>query len=651
MPANGQTTAATQLSNLFGFKTLDQNLTNLNNAAVAQSTVAQTSSSAAAGATSAPPNASAAAKKDNTFTGLCEALNSFQKEQEKKLPGYVADQYVIEFAPASLGDSTVKKPGSTDFSNTPNQEQDPNGKSLNPATNSVKTSARVLPVVAGTQIVQFIDQVMRNSSYISDQSLYIKDEVTGAIKPNANSKNGQTAWFKINVTAQPLKMDKVRNDHAYKMTFTITPYAINQVRSDWFAKGRYRGTHKVYNYWFTGENNSVLDFQINYNNLYRTVITGNSIASSSAVTSDPRAIVRKTFMPASAQSDKGAKNQANEPAANLADSLYSPNDFSEVKLKIVGDPAWMQQGEISTGVSARTFNFAPFNSDGGINFDSQEVVFSISFNRPTDYNFNTGIMEVNANNVTTGQSAANGNVRAQETMLFQAQKVRHTFSKGKFEQEITGTLLQEFYENLTATTNQSTPVQAPQPAGQIGQTSETPNTAGSTATDTTNGTTNTAADGTRSADRSAENPGRVGSSTSPNPDAQNQSAPTSDTSLAPQTPASPTTSNGAVVASYNNPSPLAASSAQLSDQTTSALVAQAKAEKAYFAAGSPQSGPIYNAYNAALNATDQAQTQFENAFYNTPGLKPVTPAPLIVDPNTGRILGTVPQPQVMAKDQ
>lgn len=529
--------------------------TNLNNIDTTQSTVAQASSNNATGSTSAPPNASAAVKKDNAFAGLCEALNNFQKEQAKKIAGYVADEYVIEFAPASLGDSTVKKPGNTDFSNTPNQAQDPNGKSLNPATNSVKTSARVMPVVAGTQIIQFIDQVMRNSSYISDQALYIKDEVTGAIKPSSNAKNGQTAWFKINVSATPLKYDKSRNDHAYRMTFTITPYAINQVRSDWFAKGRYRGTHKVYNYWFTGENNAILDFQINYNNLYRTAITGNSIATSSSVTSDPRAIVRKTFMPASAQSDKGAKNQANEPAANLADSLYSPNDFAEVKLKIIGDPAWMQQGEITKGVSARTFNFAPFNSDGGINFDSQEVVFSVSFNRPTDYNFNTGIMEVNANNNSIGQSAATGSIRAQETMLFQAQKVRHTFAKGRFEQEITGTLLQEYLDNVSAGTNQSTPAQAPQPAGQIGQTSETPNTAGSTAVDTTNSTTSTSADGTRSADRSAEDTGRTGSSVSPTPDNQNQSAPTSDNGPAPQKAPGPTTSNGAVVASYNNPSP------------------------------------------------------------------------------------------------
>ena len=82
------------------------------------------------------------------------------------------------------------------------------------------------------------------------------------------------------------------------------------------------------------------------------------------------------------------------------------------------------------------------------------------------------------------------------------------------------------------------------------------------------------------------------------------SPPLSDSQPGPQAPAQPATSNGAVVASYNNPSPRVASEA---------LISQTAAENAYYAAGSPQSGPIYERYNAALNATDQAQTQLENA--------------------------------------
>ena len=73
------------------------------------------------------------------------------------------------------------------------------------------------------------------------------------------------------------------------------------------------------------------------------------------------------------------------------------------------------------------------------------------------------------------------------------------------------------------------------------------------------------------------------------------------------------------------------------------LAAQTAAENAYYQAGSPRSGPIFDAYTAALNATDRLQTQIENENYNTPGVQ-YLPTPPIVDPETGRITGAVPQP-------
>ena len=353
--------------------------------------------------------------------------------------------------------STIKKPGSTNFSATSLQARDANGRSLAPVTNSVDTSSRSEKVQAGTQIVQFIDKVMRNSSYISDQALYITDEVTGKQVPNANNKTGQMAWFKINVTAVPLAWDSLRNDFAYRMTYTISTYAITQMQSEYFPTSRFRGLHKVYNYWFTGQNTQVLDFSQEYNNLYRWVLTGDQIKNQETTTSDPRNITRRTVMVASAQSSQGADKQANEAAANAADYLYSPGDQGAVKLKIVGDPAWLMQGEVTTGVSAKNFNFAPFNADGTINYEASEITFSIGWNQPTDYNFDTGIMNVSANNVSgtaaLGVAASSG---PQNTYAYVAQTVRSTFSKGRFEQELEGKLLTEEYKALQATAASAT---------------------------------------------------------------------------------------------------------------------------------------------------------------------------------------------------
>ena len=73
--------------------------------------------------TQAPSNASAApvAGKENLFTGLCDALNQFQLGLVKLKQRSIPDQYVIEFAPSVLGDSTIKRPGDQNKAQAPMQ--------------------------------------------------------------------------------------------------------------------------------------------------------------------------------------------------------------------------------------------------------------------------------------------------------------------------------------------------------------------------------------------------------------------------------------------------------------------------------------------------------------------------------------------------
>jgi hypothetical protein len=412
--------------------------------------------------TDAPSNATAAPKGNtkDVFTGLAEALNTWQKKladpQNPKRKYNIADIYEFEFV-SPIGDARVKRQGTTDKSKVPMQTDNTAKSKLDSATNSTNNAARTVQVSAGMQIVQFIDEVMRTSTYITDQQLYLVDEVpdpkTGVqkIKPNPTPPKG-TAWYKINVQATQLGYDEKRHDHAYKMKFVITPYAINSAPSDWFKNSRYRGSHKSYNYWFTGENKEILHFEQEYNHLYRLIISGLNVPSSNLPRSDFRDQYRRTYMPTSENHAKNGDGYANEPGDNLASYLYSPTDQAIAKLKIVGDPAWLQQGEISTGVSAQTFNFSPFNNDGGINYDGQEIVFDISWNRPQDYNFNTGLMNLNRSQVKPDGTYS---AQPQENAAYVAVKCKNIFSKGRFEQELEGRLLIEYDKTGTSSTTQT----------------------------------------------------------------------------------------------------------------------------------------------------------------------------------------------------
>ena len=380
---------------------------------------------------SAPPTAASAPTKgqNNIFTGLCEALNQHQRKLEKQFPGYVADEYQINFAPTSIGDAVVVKPGPVVYKNTAGKNNKTAQDVVDSKKDSVNANSQNWNILAGTQIVQFIDQVMRSSSYITGQQLVNFDEDGKQTKNKTAGTSGVTAWYKISLSAKQLKYDKVRRDHAYRMTFTVSPYAINQMASPYFPDSTYRGAHKAYNYWFTGANTQILNYEQDYNQSYYVTLSGNPEALASAPPTG-RDQFKKTYMATSEQRGQGQANYVNEPADSAASFLYSVADFAEVRLKIIGDPAWMQQGEAAFGVNAQTFDFKPFNSDGGINYDSQEVVFTVSFSRPTDYNFSTGIMNIN--------SATDA---PQETFAYIAKSCKNVFSKGQFTQELVGSLL------------------------------------------------------------------------------------------------------------------------------------------------------------------------------------------------------------------
>jgi hypothetical protein len=421
------------------------NINLFNNATGVPSFAQRVSETNAAKSDQAPAKASGApvAGKENIFTGLCEALNQNQRELVKLEKRKMPDEYVIEFAPPSIGASKVSRPGPQDATTAPMQTSDSAARISN-ETNKVNRAARTWPVEAGTQIIKVIDDVMRNSSFVTDQQnveiTTTTDPVTGiqVQKLNAKKGTGNFQWYKISVSARPLGYDTIIRDYAYRMTFTITPYAVAQMTSQYFPESRYRGVHKSYQYWFTGANTQILHYEQKYDNAYRLVLSGASVNAQQKTTTDFRDQNRYIFMATSEDQSKGAKNYANEPGDNAASFLYDSKSLSTVKMRIVGDPAWLQQGECGLGISAKTFNFSPFNADGAINYDAQAVMFDVSFNQPTDYNFDTGLMNVNANN---------RNGLPQEHYTFTAVTCKNFFSKGRFEQEIEGKLLVEFKTN------------------------------------------------------------------------------------------------------------------------------------------------------------------------------------------------------------
>ena len=179
-----------------------------------------------------------------------------------------------------------------------------------------------------------------------------------------------------------------------------------------------------------------------------------------------------------AVSDKGADNGANNPAATLADFLYNTSDMGVINLKIMGDPAWIQQGEI-VGINAANFNYQGFYPDGTINSDAQKPTIAFNWNAPADYDngtsgpySGTGLMNVNSA-ATRGNP---NNLAAAQTKIsaaFQINELTSYFNKGKFEQELSGVLISNLNQSDAATIERLTPLTA-EPVKETRQAEPTP---------------------------------------------------------------------------------------------------------------------------------------------------------------------------------
>jgi hypothetical protein len=395
----------------------------------------------AAAPAGAPPK-SGAAPKETITSGIIQAMNDFELLQVEKGIFEHENVYEVVFTDNILADATLVPPGPTDKTSTP---MGPNNataaQQLNPAAGSVNNKAKNNSATAGTTLIQFMDKTLSASSYIIDQQ-NATINIEGIRVPQKTTASIM-GWYRIGLQAVPIAYDPKRKDYAYKITYQVSPYLVNDIQNPYFPKGVFRGVHKKYSYWFTGENSEVLDYSAEFNALYYYVVNS---PQEQTDTSDYRFAeeARRRYQTKSNENiQSGTSEDVTEPAAQAKDTLYSPGDLNRANLTIWGDPAWIQQGELGTGIAGPGFNFSPYLPDGTINVESEEILFEIAWNKPVDYSLETGLMEpgqrrYGANSLVTDT----GSKQTTQSYIYKAVTVNSTFSKGKFTQQLEGVRVQ-----------------------------------------------------------------------------------------------------------------------------------------------------------------------------------------------------------------
>ena len=358
------------------------------------------------------------------------AINRWNEELVKTNKISHADVYEFKFHP-DIAESTLvleKKlsPKDTQMGNvrdTANIRKGNTGAEIAAMT----FNSRIFSINTGTSIDQVINFVMRNSNYIQDQ-LVVPEDFDGDMKKwqDAKKKVSQMPlkWFKIVPTVVLGEYDKIKGTWARTITYNILPYTIYNAKLSTAPQGVIEWPVKEHNYWYTGKNDDILDFNVEFKALYYNATTAYKgsmgVVSGAAdstdqttnpenysASADPTALQKQKERPettnSAARATGGDTSIHQIAASDVEQSLYSSwsGDMIGVTLKIIGDPQYIKQDDVfhipdmtvttiqadATGLDSRLI------ANGSLDMDSGEIYIQITFRTPTDIDETTGLMK------------------------------------------------------------------------------------------------------------------------------------------------------------------------------------------------------------------------------------------------------------------
>ena len=379
------------------------------------------------------------------------AMNSYQ-EQLKSAKYQNPDIYEFKFDPA-IGNTDIVIPKKTDVRRTPMNS--PNSKEGIAAiraqaglpTAGVNLSVETFSINAGTSVVDVINLVMRNSRYIRDQITdpAVDGKMSGQDLADALKKPFN--WYKIVPNIELLQFDQDRQVYAKKITYHVIPFTYYNNKFKDVPLAIPDAYAKEYDYMYTGKNQSILGFDIDFDTMFYTQITANrsNLQASAVQTQDQESKTDQSSPPvknASIQDNvtrytAGSQNIQNPQSPDSKGTLI--NDFSKsmlsgsrgdminVKLKIIGDPEFIKQDDLffnpDNNPSQRIVQHVDARTNS-IVYDAGEVFCKLMFRTPTDYEPDTGLMKFDQ--VET--SVFSG--------IYKILTVENEFSRGQFVQNL-----------------------------------------------------------------------------------------------------------------------------------------------------------------------------------------------------------------------
>jgi hypothetical protein len=385
------------------------------------------------------------------------ALDAYYADLAARDNTEIADKYKFIIHPDILKDDGGQFNLSVETLSTAHtaMASEENGMSIRGTPGNLDHSVRVLSINAGTSIDQVIAFAMRHTKYLQGQvrpvSTFNGDDVAYK-KYLEEQANIPLKWYKVVPTIKLGKYNDARESWAREVTYHILPYTVYNTKTREGPQGTWTEPCKIHNYWYTGKNNDVLDFTIEFNALYYTATTAYrenlsktqnlQIAETKNAKLDAAAQEANALMPmvekqvvhnSQQNSTGGAVTVEAIALADIEASLYTSagGDMLQTKLKIIGDPHYIKQDDVfyapemtniteqvdGTGIDPRLI------ANGSLRMDQGELYIQITVKSPSDIDESTGMMKFDSKHSVSLFSG-----------MYRVLTVESTFSGGKFEQ-------------------------------------------------------------------------------------------------------------------------------------------------------------------------------------------------------------------------
>jgi len=301
-----------------------------------------------------------------------------------------------------------------------------------------------------TKITEIIQRVVLASEYCVSK-----------LKPEA-VKDGFVDWFRIDVQIQLLEYDPKRNVRAKKYSYRVVPFkvsgAIFQNPSSVTPGGAAleRIIAKRYDYLYTGQNNNILKFDLQFNGQFYTGISPTPLQNNANVANKetnniseektPQGRLQKGVAPESATAVTGSAPTKPNPlltfpsisgektveqmvADNFNQSFTRSSDMVNVKIDIMGDLYFLSDSGLNSNYFSDQGPNTQVKSDGSMNWEGSEIFIYITWRNPIEPNLGT-----------TGQGGLynfpNGGKVTPFSGVYKVTAVESKFSGGVFQQTL-----------------------------------------------------------------------------------------------------------------------------------------------------------------------------------------------------------------------